>query len=61
MHCINKDGEIITELSKNLVVDIAVEIAKEVPIRLVTSGKLAEDPLKYQEELLLKSFDKGSL
>lgn len=39
----SKDGKVITEMSRNLKVDVAVEVAKEVPVTLVTKGKPAAD------------------
>jgi len=39
----NKDGKEITALSKGLTVTVKLEVAKEVPVSLVTKGRLATD------------------
>jgi len=39
----SKDGKEITSLSKNLTVNLKLEVAKEVPITLVVNGRPAED------------------
>lgn len=44
----NKAGKEISSLSKDLKVNVKVEVAKEVPVSLVTRGRLATD---YEETL----------
>lgn len=39
----NKDGKEISALSKDLKVTVKLEVAKEVPVSLVTKGRLASD------------------
>lgn len=39
----SKDGKVISELSRNLKVEVSVAVAKEVPVTLVTKGKPAAD------------------
>lgn len=39
----NKDGNEISSLSTNLKVEVKLEVAKEVPVSLVTRGRLAAD------------------
>ena len=51
----NKDGKEITGMSRNLSVEVSVEVAKEVPVTIVTKGKPAAD---YVETLRLVTPDK---
>lgn len=50
----NKKGEVITELSKDLSVNIRLEIAKEVPIILNTEGSLGEDYIEIARSTSLE-------
>lgn len=50
----NKKGEEIKSLSRNIAVDVNVEIAKEVPIELVLKGSPANDHIEIAREITPK-------
>jgi YbbR domain-containing protein len=47
----NESGEVIVDLSRNLNAEVVVEVAKEVPITLVTTGTLAEEHVEIAREV----------
>jgi YbbR domain-containing protein len=47
----DKNGKEITKLSKNLSVEVKLEVAKEVPVNLVVTGKPAQDYLEGEKKI----------
>lgn len=47
----DKNGKEITKLSKNLSVEVKLEVAKEVPVNLVVTGKPAQDYLEGAKKI----------